>query len=108
MTLRTQILSGKINMSDHQYKHHPILDDVLKLALRIDDSIDFDDYAVEQIENLIKDYSKKPDFSKALNDLITFAYFLEKEQKNYDASAKVMKALENVRDFLKSLYELKD
>jgi uncharacterized protein YpuA (DUF1002 family) len=95
-------------MPEHQYKHHPILDDVLKLALRIDESINFDDYAVEQIENLIKDYSKKPDFSRALNDLITFSYFLEKEQKNYDASAKVMNALENVSDFLKSLYELKD
>ncbi|MEJ2293756.1 MAG: hypothetical protein P8Y23_03220 [Candidatus Lokiarchaeota archaeon] len=70
-------------MSDHQYKHHPILDDVLNLALRIDESSDFDDYAVGQIEILLKDYSKRPSFSKALNDLITFAFFLEKEQKNY-------------------------
>jgi hypothetical protein len=43
-------------MSDKNYGHHPILDDILKLAYKIDDSINFDDYAVEQIEGLIKLY----------------------------------------------------
>ena len=94
-------------MSDKKNKHHPILDDVIKLANKIDNSIIFDDYAVEQIENLIKEYSRKPDFFNAIEDLIKFAYFLDME-KSHIASSKIMKALENQIALLKSLGGFKD
>ena len=94
-------------MSDKKYEHHPILDDVLKLAYKIGESINFDDYSVEQIEELIIKYSKKPDFFNAIEDLIKFAYFLDVE-KSHIASSKIMKAIENQIDLLKSLGGLKD
>ena len=94
-------------MSDKNYGHHPIIDDVLKLAYKIDDSINFDDYAVEQIEEIIIRYSQKPDFFNAIEDLIKFAYFLDME-KSHIASSKIMKALENQIALLKSLGGFKD
>ena len=94
-------------MSDKKYEHHPIIDEVLKLAYQTNDSIEFDDYAVEQIEELIIKYSKKPDFFNAIEDLIKFAYFLDVE-KSHIASSKIMKAIENQIDLLKSLGGLKD
>jgi hypothetical protein len=89
-------------MSEKKSKHHPIIDEVLKLAYQTDKSIEFDDYAVEQIEDLIIQYSQKPDFFDAIEDLIKFAYFLDME-KSHVASARIMKAVENQIDLLKSL-----
>jgi hypothetical protein len=94
-------------MSEKKYKYHPIIDEVLKLAYQTDKSIEFDDYAVEQIEDIIIKYSQKPDFFNAIEDLIKFAYFLDME-KSHIASSKIMKALENQIDLLKSLGGLKD
>jgi hypothetical protein len=89
-------------MSEKKSKHHPIIYEVLKLAYQTDNSIEFDDYAVEQIEELIINYSKKPDFFDAIEDLIKFAFFLDVE-KSHVASARIMKAIENQIDLLKSL-----
>jgi hypothetical protein len=94
-------------MSNKKYEHHPIIDEVLKLAYQTDNSIEFDDYAIEQIEEIIKKSSQKPDFFNAIEELIKFAYFLDIE-KSHIASAKIMKAIENQIDLLKSLKGLRD
>ena len=94
-------------MYEKKSKHHPIIDEVLKLAYQTDNSVEFDDYAVEQIEELVIQYSKKPDFFNAIEELIKFAYFLDIE-KSHKASAKIMKAIENQIELLKSLVGLKD
>jgi hypothetical protein len=94
-------------MSEKKYKHHPILDEVLKLAYQTDNSFELDEYAIEQIEEIIIKYSEKPDFFNAIEDLIKFAYFLDME-KNHNASAKIMKAIENQTELLKSFGGLKD
>jgi hypothetical protein len=88
-------------MSEKKPKHHPILNEVLNLAYQTDNSIEFDDYAIEQIEALIIKYSQEPDFFDAIEELIKFAYFLDME-KGQVASAKIMKAIENQIDLLKS------
>ena len=44
-------------MSEKKSKNHPIINEVLNLAYQINNSIEFDDYAVEQIEELIIKYS---------------------------------------------------
>ena len=94
-------------MSEKKSKNHPIINEVLNLAYQINNSIEFEDYAVEQIEELIIKYSQEPDFFNAIEDLIKFAYFLDTE-KSHIASTRIMNALENQIDLLKSFGGLKD
>ena len=90
-------------MSNEQNKKvHPIVEDVLKLAHQGSNSVEFDDYAIEQIEELLKKYSQEPNFIKAVIDLINLAGILE-EQKSHNASMKLIIAVSSVADVLKSL-----
>jgi len=58
---------------------HPIAKKALEMAYTGIDPIQFDDYAIEQLEDMLKERFGKPDLLKAVVDLINLASILKEE-----------------------------
>ena len=87
-------------MAENQNKRvHPIVQKVLELAYQGFEPVEFDDYAIEQIEEMLNQYVGKPDLLKAVVDLINLAGVLEK-QGSHSASFKLMIAISGVAKYL--------
>jgi hypothetical protein len=86
-------------VEDKNKKVHPIVEKVLELAYQGFKSIEFDDYAIEQIEDLLKQYVGTPELFKAVVDLLNLANLLDKEG-SHSASLKLLNAICSIAEYL--------
>lgn len=89
---------------DQKKKVHPIVEKALEMAYKGLDPVEFDDYAVEQLQELLKQHFGKPDLLKAVVDLINLAGVLE-EQGCHSASMKLIKVVSIAADALKEWHK---
>ena len=82
--------------------HHPIVEKVLSLAYKGFEPVEFDDYAVEQIQDMLKERFGKPDLLQAVVGLINLASVLE-DQGSPAAAMKLIVAVSIAGEFLKDL-----
>ncbi|MHA1107005.1 MAG: hypothetical protein ACTSPN_15025, partial [Promethearchaeota archaeon] len=68
------------------------------------DSVKFDDYAIEELQEMLKQLFGKPELLKAVVDLINLARVLD-EQGSHSASMKLMVVVSTAGDALKALRE---
>jgi len=74
------INSKKLKMSeDQKSKVHPIVERALEMAYKGGEPVEFDDYAVEQLQELLRQHFGKPDLLKAVVELINLAGVLEEK-----------------------------
>lgn len=85
---------------DKEKNVHPIVERVLELAYQGYESVEFDEYAIEQIQELLRERYGKPDLKKAVVDLINLAAVLE-ESGSKKASLKLIIAVSSAADALK-------
>lgn len=85
-------------------KLHPIVEKALKMAYQGIEPVEFDDYAVEQIQELLRERFGKSDLVDAVMDLINLAGLLN-EQGCRSASLKILMAVSITADALKDLNE---
>lgn len=85
---------------DKNKQVHPIVERVLELAYHGFETVEFDDYAIEQIQELLKEQYGKPELKKAVVDLINLAAVLE-EQGSKKASLRLIIAVSSAADALK-------
>ena len=92
-------------MSEDKKKEvHPIVKKALEIAYKGFESINFDEYAVEELQEMLKQYFGKPELRKAVIDLINLARVLD-EQGSHSASMKLMIVVSTAADALKALNE---
>ena len=90
-------------MSEDKKKEvHPIVKRALEMAYNGFDSIKFDDYVIEELQEMLKQYFGKPELRKAVIDLINLARILD-EQGSHSASMKLMIVVSTAGDALKAL-----
>ena len=85
-------------------KLHPIVEKALKMAYHGIEPVEFDDYAVEQIQDLLRERFGKLDLVDAVIDLINLAGLLD-DQGCHSASLKILIAVSITADALKDLNE---
>jgi len=85
---------------ENKRKIHPIAERALEMAIPGIEPIEFDDYAVEQIQDLLKQRFGKPDLLKAVLDLLNLATLLDK-QGCHAAAIKIITAACYAADGLK-------
>jgi len=88
-------------------KVHPIVERALEMAQHGFEPVEFDDYAVEQLQELLKERFGKPDLLKAVVDLINLAGVLD-EQGSHSACMKLMKVVSIAADALKEASKSKN
>ena len=94
-------------MSEDKKKEvHPIVKRALEIAYKGFDSVNFDDYAIEELQEMLKQYFGKPELHKAVIDLINLARVLD-EQGSHSASMKLMMFVSTAGDALKALTDKK-
>ena len=92
-------------MSENKKKEvHPIVTKALERAYKGFDSIKFDDYAIEELEEMLKQLFGKKELLTAVTDLINLAALLD-EQGSHSASMKLMAVVSTAGDALKPLNE---
>ena len=92
-------------MSEDKKKEvHPIVKKALEIAYKRSDSVNFDDYAIEQLQEMLKQLFGKKELLKAVIDLINLARVLD-EQGSHSASMKLMVVVSTAGDALKALEE---
>ena len=90
-------------MSEDKKKEvHPIVKKALEIAYKGFDSINFDDYAIEELQEMLKQLFGKPELRNAVIDLINLANLLE-EQGSHSASMKLMIVVSTTADALNAL-----
>jgi len=82
---------------DNKRKRHPIYERALEMAIPGIEPIEFDDYAIEQIEDLLKQRFGKPDLLDAVSDLLELATLLDK-QGCHSAALKIIIAASSAAD----------
>jgi len=85
---------------DNKRKIHPIAERALEMAIPGIEPIEFDDYAVEQIQDLLKQRFGKPDLINAVIDLLNLADLLDK-QGCHSAAIKIIIAASYAAEGLK-------
>lgn len=83
-------------------KVHPIVERALEMAYQGFEPVEFDDYAVEQLQDLLRQRFGKPDLLQAVIDLINLAALLD-EQGCHSASMKLIIVVSTAADTLKDL-----
>ena len=83
-------------------KVHPIVERALEMAYQGFEPVEFDDYAVEQLQDLLRQRFGKPDLLQAVIDLINLAALLD-EQGCHSASMKLIIVVSTAADALKDL-----
>jgi len=88
-------------MSEDKKKEvHPIVE----IAYQGFDCVEFDDYAIEELQEMLKQYFGKPELFNAVVDLINLAGLLD-EQGSHSASMKLMVVVSTAADALEALDE---
>ena len=88
-------------------KVHPIVERTLEMARHGLEPVEIDDYAVEQLQKLLKERFGKPDLLKAVVDLINLAGVLD-DQGSHSASMKLMIVVSIAADALKEANKSED
>ena len=92
-------------MSEDKKKEvHPIVKRALEIAYKGFDSVKFDDYAIEELQEMLEQCFGKPELRKAVIDLINLAGILD-EQGSHSASMKLILVVSTAADALKALNE---
>ncbi len=91
---------------EKQKKVHPIVKKALEIAYKEGDTVNFDEYAVEQLQDMLKQYFGKLELRKAVIDLINLAGVFE-EQGFHAASMRLMMVVSIAADALKELNDRK-
>jgi len=89
---------------DNKREVHPIVKKALEISYKAFNSIDFDDYAIEELQEMLKQYFGKPGLLNAVIDLINLAGLLD-EKGSHSASMKLMIVVSTAADALKALNE---
>jgi hypothetical protein len=84
-------------------KFHPIVERALELAHKGYDEVEFDDYAVEQLQDFLRECFGKQELVQAVSDLVMFACFLDTEKECHSASQKIIKVVEIATEELEAL-----
>jgi hypothetical protein len=82
---------------------HPIIERILLLAHKGFDQVEFDNYAVEQIQDMLSECYGKEELVHAVKDLLTFACYLDTEVGCHSASMKILKVVESSTEALQAL-----
>lgn len=88
---------------DKKSKAHPLVEKALGLAYKGFEPVEFDDYAVEQLQEALSEYFGKYELVEAVRELITFACFLDTEKGCHSASQKIIKVVESSVEALQAL-----
>ncbi len=92
-------------MSEEKKKEvHPIVKKALEIVYKEGDTVNFDDYAIEELQEMLKEYFEKPELRKAVIDLINLAGLFE-EQGSHSASMRLIMVVSTAADALKNLNE---
>ena len=87
---------------DQKRQIHPIVERAMGMVYKGVEPIEFDDYAVEQLQDLLREYFGKQELVQAVQDLIKLAYFLDKTGC-HSASKKIIKVVESATEALNAL-----
>ena len=91
----------KLNMSEEKKGElHPIVERALEMVTPDIETIEFDDYAVEQIQDLLRERFGKPDLMNAVLELLKLATILD-EQGHNSAAIKIITAACSATEALK-------
>ncbi|MHA1105584.1 MAG: hypothetical protein ACTSPN_07650 [Promethearchaeota archaeon] len=80
---------------------HSIVERALEMASKGIDPIEFDNYAVEQLQDMLKEYFGKQDLVQAVEELIKLAYFLDVKKGCHSASMKIITVVNSATEGLK-------
>ena len=89
---------------DKKKEAHPIVKKALEIAYKGFSGVEFDDYAIEELQEMLKQYSGKSELLNAVVALINLAGVLD-EQGSRSASMKLMLVVSTAADALKALNE---
>ena len=90
-------------MTEEQKKPlHPIVERALEMAYEGIEPIEFDDYAVEQLEDLLKDYYGKQELIDAVLQLLHLAVLLSEQGCN-SASIKMIMVATSATEAIEAL-----
>ena len=81
---------------------HPIVKRALEIAYKDGEITTFDDYALKELEEMLKQYFGKQELLKAVIDLINLAGLLD-EQGSHSASIKLIMVISTAAEALKAL-----
>lgn len=87
---------------DQKKKLHPIVERALEMAYEGFEPIEFDDYAVEQLQDMLREYYGKQDLIQAIIELLNLAVLLDK-QGCRSASLKMIIVATSATDALEDL-----
>ena len=87
---------------DQKTQIHPIVERALEMAYEGFEPIEFDDYAVEQLQDILREYYGKQDLIQAIMELLKLAVILDK-QGCYSASVKMIIVATSATDALEDL-----
>lgn len=92
---------------DQKIPLHPIVERALEMAYEGFEPIDFDDYAVEQLQDLLGKYSEEQELVKAVVELLRLSVVLDK-QGCKSASVKILIVVSSAADALEKFKKEKD
>jgi len=87
---------------DQKTQIHPIVERALEMAYEGFEPIEFDDYAVEQLQDILREYYGKQDLIQAIMELLKLAVILDK-QGCHSASVKMIIVATSATDALEDL-----
>lgn len=87
---------------DQKRELHPIVERALEMAYEGFEPIEFDDYAVEQLQDMLREYYGKQDLIQAIIELLNLAVLLDK-QGCHSASVKMIIVATSATDALEDL-----
>lgn len=93
---------------DQKKPTHTIVVRALELASVGIDPVEFDNYAVEQLQDMLREYFGKQDLVQAVEELITLACFLDVEKGCHSASKQIIKVVNSATDALEALVKEKE
>lgn len=88
---------------DQKGQTHPIVVRALKMASIGIDPVEFDNYAVEQLQEILREYFGKRGLVQAVEALLTLACFLDTEKGCHSASMKIIKVVNSATKALEAL-----
>lgn len=97
------IIKKFIMTEDQKKSGHPIIVRALELAHVGFDPVEFDNYAVEQLQDMLREYFGKLELVQAVNELITLACFLDTKKGCHSASMQILKVVNSATEALEAL-----
>ena len=91
---------------NNKRKPHPIVERALEFAREGFEPVEFDEYAVEQLQEILKQSFGKPDLIDAVVDLINLAGILKDEEKSPKAAIQLMRVVTIAAEALKELKKI--